>query len=142
MQAKLVLITSESGSLTTSKHGRGPGYAISKVRHAFFLSSGSRSVRALTLAILGWSEYDGTQTCVRAGAVERDSGAFAPWLGPGGHALLGNRVGIYRSQTDMGGPNAVVSPEESVRGMLRVIDELGMTNSGEFWVYTGEKHPW
>ncbi|KAB5595316.1 Nucleoside-diphosphate kinase [Ceratobasidium theobromae] len=123
VQAKLVLITSESGSLTTSKHGRGPG-----------------SVRALTLAILGWSEYDGTQTCVRAGAVERDSGAFAPWLGPGGHALLGNRVGIYRSQTDMGGPNAVVSPEESVRGMLRVIDELGMTNSGEFWAPGGSRY--
>lgn len=42
----------------------------------------------------------------------------------------------------MGGPNAVVTPKDSIHGMLKVIDELDMTNSGEFWVYTGERHPW
>ncbi|KAG8774195.1 hypothetical protein FRC12_002111 [Ceratobasidium sp. 428] len=45
-------------------------------------------------------------------------------------------------QTEMGGPGAPITPEESVAGMLKVIDQLDMNNSGEFWVYNGEKHPW
>ncbi|KAF8605265.1 CsgA protein [Ceratobasidium sp. AG-I] len=45
-------------------------------------------------------------------------------------------------QTDMGGEDAPVTPEDSVSGMLKVIDRLNMTNTGEFWDYTGETHPW
>ncbi|KAG9091905.1 hypothetical protein FRC06_000329 [Ceratobasidium sp. 370] len=45
-------------------------------------------------------------------------------------------------QTDMGGPNATITPQESVNGMLKLIDKLDMTNSGGYWVYSGEEHPW
>ncbi|KAG8741021.1 hypothetical protein FRC10_003444 [Ceratobasidium sp. 414] len=45
-------------------------------------------------------------------------------------------------QTDMGGPNATITPQESINGMLNVIDKLDMTNSGGYWVYSGEEHPW
>ncbi|KAG8684094.1 hypothetical protein FRC08_013908 [Ceratobasidium sp. 394] len=45
-------------------------------------------------------------------------------------------------QTDMGGPNARISPQESINGMLKVIDRLDMTNSGGYWIYSGEEHPW
>jgi NAD(P)-dependent dehydrogenase (short-subunit alcohol dehydrogenase family) len=45
-------------------------------------------------------------------------------------------------RTDMGGPHATLSPEESVLGMLRVIDKLSMADDGKFYTYTGEEYPW
>jgi NAD(P)-dependent dehydrogenase (short-subunit alcohol dehydrogenase family) len=45
-------------------------------------------------------------------------------------------------KTDMGGPNAWITPEESIRGMLAVIDGLTMDDSGEFFNYQGGKVPW
>lgn len=45
-------------------------------------------------------------------------------------------------KTDMGGPDAPLSPEESVRGMLRVIDSLGPEHSGRFFEFNGEELPW
>lgn len=46
------------------------------------------------------------------------------------------------AQTDMGGPNATLRVEESVRGMRRVIDELSARRSGAFLDYRGRPLPW
>jgi NAD(P)-dependent dehydrogenase (short-subunit alcohol dehydrogenase family) len=45
-------------------------------------------------------------------------------------------------QTGMGGPRAPTSPQESVAGMLRVIDRVGPKESGQCWQYIGEQMPW
>lgn len=45
-------------------------------------------------------------------------------------------------QTDMGGPSATISPEESVRGMRRVIGRLSPRRSGAFFDYRGQNIPW
>lgn len=45
-------------------------------------------------------------------------------------------------KTDMGGPNAWITPEESISGMLKVIDSLTMEQSGRFWHYSGSEIPW
>ena len=45
-------------------------------------------------------------------------------------------------QTDMGGPDAAVTPAESVAGMRAVIEGLGPADSGKFFDYTGEEIPW
>ena len=45
-------------------------------------------------------------------------------------------------QTDMGGPNALVSAEDSVRGLIGVIDGLNEDNSGGFFSFEGENLPW
>jgi NAD(P)-dependent dehydrogenase (short-subunit alcohol dehydrogenase family) len=45
-------------------------------------------------------------------------------------------------RTDMGGPNAQIDANESIAGMLRVIDGLTMDDSGEFFRYTGEHFDW
>lgn len=50
--------------------------------------------------------------------------------------------------TDMGNietswtVDGIISPEESVRGMLRVIRSKGIENSGTFWTWEGEEYPW
>jgi NAD(P)-dependent dehydrogenase (short-subunit alcohol dehydrogenase family) len=45
-------------------------------------------------------------------------------------------------QTDMGGPNALITVQQSVTGMRRVIEQLTLTNSGKFYDYEGKEIPW
>tara|TARA_B100000686_G_scaffold71372_1_gene77129 strand:+ start:49 stop:714 length:666 start_codon:yes stop_codon:yes gene_type:complete len=44
--------------------------------------------------------------------------------------------------TDMGGANAPVSVEDSVEGMKSVIDNLTIRDSGKFYTWKGDIHPW
>jgi NAD(P)-dependent dehydrogenase (short-subunit alcohol dehydrogenase family) len=45
-------------------------------------------------------------------------------------------------KTDMGGPGATLTPEQSVRGMIKVIDELDPSKNGKFLDYRGREIPW
>jgi len=45
-------------------------------------------------------------------------------------------------KTDMGGPNAKLSPGESVGAMRRLIAKLGPQDSGRFYNYDGREYPW
>ncbi|RFC38620.1 MAG: NAD(P)-dependent dehydrogenase, short-chain alcohol dehydrogenase family [Candidatus Nitrotoga sp. CP45] len=45
-------------------------------------------------------------------------------------------------KTDMGGPNALISTEQSVSGMRQVISNLSMADSGKFFSYDGQEIPW
>lgn len=45
-------------------------------------------------------------------------------------------------QTRMGGDSAPLSPEDSIRGMLRVIEGLGPEDSGRFLDYSGKEVLW
>jgi NAD(P)-dependent dehydrogenase (short-subunit alcohol dehydrogenase family) len=45
-------------------------------------------------------------------------------------------------KTDMGGPNAKLTPEQSVTAMRRVISELGPNDSGRFYNYDGREYLW
>ena len=44
--------------------------------------------------------------------------------------------------TDMGGPSAELSPAESVRGIVNVVDALTPAQSGKFLDHTGATLPW
>jgi NAD(P)-dependent dehydrogenase (short-subunit alcohol dehydrogenase family) len=45
-------------------------------------------------------------------------------------------------KTDMGGPSATLTPQESVTAMLRLIEKLGPAQSGKFFHYDGSEYPW
>ena len=45
-------------------------------------------------------------------------------------------------QTDMGGSNASLTPNESVRGMIRLLESLKPEDSGEFFQWNGTRLPW
>jgi NAD(P)-dependent dehydrogenase (short-subunit alcohol dehydrogenase family) len=45
-------------------------------------------------------------------------------------------------KTDMGGPNADITPEESASGIHKVIAGLGMGQTGKFFKWNGDIHPW
>lgn len=45
-------------------------------------------------------------------------------------------------KTDLGGPNALISAEQSVSGMRQVISRLTLADSGKFFAYDGQVIPW
>jgi NAD(P)-dependent dehydrogenase (short-subunit alcohol dehydrogenase family) len=45
-------------------------------------------------------------------------------------------------RTDMGGPGAPITPERSVRGMIRIIDTLKRQQNGRFLTWQGHEQPW
>jgi NAD(P)-dependent dehydrogenase (short-subunit alcohol dehydrogenase family) len=45
-------------------------------------------------------------------------------------------------QTDMGGPNADLTPAESIAGMRQVLGRLRLADSGKFLSYDGSEVPW
>ncbi|MFA5678604.1 MAG: SDR family oxidoreductase [Pseudomonas sp.] len=45
-------------------------------------------------------------------------------------------------QTDMGGPNAEITPQESAAGIKAVTDSLSLEDSGSFFKWNGELHAW
>jgi len=45
-------------------------------------------------------------------------------------------------KTDMGGPGATLSPQNSVSAMRRLIETLGPDHSGKFYHYDGREYSW
>ena len=45
-------------------------------------------------------------------------------------------------RTDMGGPNAWISAEQSVTGLRQLIEQLNLARSGQFFAYDGQHIPW
>ncbi len=45
-------------------------------------------------------------------------------------------------RTDMGGPNATLSPAESAAGILRLTNKLTPADNGKFYTWEGQEYPW
>ncbi|GGD78945.1 SDR family oxidoreductase [Croceicoccus mobilis] len=45
-------------------------------------------------------------------------------------------------QTDMGGPNAEITPDESASGIHALSQSLTIEDSGDFFKWNGDRHPW
>jgi NAD(P)-dependent dehydrogenase (short-subunit alcohol dehydrogenase family) len=45
-------------------------------------------------------------------------------------------------QTDMGGPTAPVTIEQSITGLRRIVDKATLAETGHFYDYTGKQLPW
>ena len=61
-------------------------------------------------------------------------------LRPLGISVISLHPGWVR--TDMGGPNALISVDESINGMMSVISNTNIKNSGQFLNYDGSEIPW
>ena len=45
-------------------------------------------------------------------------------------------------QTDMGGPAADITAEQSAAGIMDWVEQLQLVHSGRFWTWDGQEHPW
>ena len=61
-------------------------------------------------------------------------------LGPEGFVAVVLHPGWVR--TDMGGPEATYTPEQSVRGLIAVIEGLDSADNGRFYDFQGNPIPW
>lgn len=82
-----------------------------------------------------WHSYRASKAalnmCVRLQAAAlRDDGVVAVALHPGW------------VQTDMGGAEARLSPEASVEGMMEVVGDLSLEDTGRFFAHDGKELPW
>jgi NAD(P)-dependent dehydrogenase (short-subunit alcohol dehydrogenase family) len=73
-------------------------------------------------------------------AVSKVMQTLAEELAPDGIIVVPVHPGWVR--TDMGGPNAQLSVEESASGLFRLIENLTPVQSGRFWRWDGTEHPW
>ncbi len=73
-------------------------------------------------------------------ALNMGSRSLAQDLKPEGITVLAVHPGWV--VTDMGGPNGLVDTNESINGLIKVIDNAGLEQSGRFWDFRGEELPW
>jgi NAD(P)-dependent dehydrogenase (short-subunit alcohol dehydrogenase family) len=78
--------------------------------------------------------------CSSKGAVNKVMKMAADELARDGITVLLVHPGFVK--TDMGGPNAEITPEESARGIASVIANASLASTGKFLKWSGEEHPW
>lgn len=61
-------------------------------------------------------------------------------LRPRGITFLALHPGWVR--TDMGGKDAPVTPTESAEGLMRVIEDATLNDTGGFFSFNGDRVPW
>ena len=73
-------------------------------------------------------------------ALNKFAQCLAEELKPKGITVVALHPGWVR--TDMGGPNAPLSVQESVSGIIGTLDALSLADTGVFIDYQGERVPW
>ena len=83
----------------------------------------------------GWYAYRASKA-----ALNQVNKSLAVELGPNGFICVVLHPGWVR--TDMGGSGATYSPEESVSGLIAVIEKLQPADNGRFYDFKGNAIPW
>jgi NAD(P)-dependent dehydrogenase (short-subunit alcohol dehydrogenase family) len=78
--------------------------------------------------------------CSTKGAVNKVMKMASDALKKEGITVLLVHPGFVK--TDMGGPNAEITPEESAAGIASVIAGATLASTGKFYKWNGEEHPW
>jgi NAD(P)-dependent dehydrogenase (short-subunit alcohol dehydrogenase family) len=108
------------------------------------LKAGKRKLVANVTSRMGSIEDNGSggYYAYRASkaALNMVTRSLAVDLSPAGFTCVVLHPGWVR--TDMGGPGAPLSVEQSVAGLLSVLDRVGPADSGKFFDHTGAPLPW
>ncbi len=97
------------------------------------VSSGNGSLTNLVTA--GYYSYSASKAALNMYSLRlshdlKDTGVIVIMLHPGW------------VKTDMGGPNAAIAPEDSIKSMLQFVDTLTLDKSGGYYDYAGRTIPW
>ncbi len=78
--------------------------------------------------------------CSSKAAVNKGMQGVALELKPKGIAVAVAHPGWV--QTDMGGTAADITPAESASGLYKVVEKFSLADTGSFYKWNGEIHPW
>jgi len=97
------------------------------------VSSGNGSLTNLVMT--GYYSYSASKAALNMYSLRlshdlKDTGVIVIMLHPGW------------VKTDMGGPNAAIAPEDSIKSMLQFVDTLTLDKSGGYYDYAGRTIPW
>lgn len=101
------------------------------------ISTGMASMQALPSTVGFGAVY---QYRTSKAALNMAMSILAKELGPRGISVVIFDPGWVK--TDMGGPNAALTPEQSIGGMRKVLAGNSMDLSGKFVGYDGKARPW
>lgn len=106
------------------------------------LADGARvaNVSSMMSSLTTREEFRSPGYCMGKAAQNMASVQLAHALRPRGIVVLALCPGWV--QTDMGGAGAQITPAQSVQGLLRVIDDAGIDDSGHFIDWQGETMAW
>jgi NAD(P)-dependent dehydrogenase (short-subunit alcohol dehydrogenase family) len=110
-----------------------PNLRAGKLRAIVNLSSGLGSISENESG--GWIAYRASKA-----ALNQLTRTAAAELKREGFICIAISPGWVR--TDMGGPGASLSPDESVAAMLEIIDRLKPSDTGRFFDHRGREMPW
>jgi NAD(P)-dependent dehydrogenase (short-subunit alcohol dehydrogenase family) len=116
--------------------------AVSQALHDNLKAGGEKKLAAITSQLGSTASNGGQRYAYRSSKAALNNamrGLSRDWASDG---IL---VGVFHPgwvKTDMGGQNAPVSPEASVRGLRQRIAELDPKTSGAFVDYSGAALPW
>jgi NAD(P)-dependent dehydrogenase (short-subunit alcohol dehydrogenase family) len=111
--------------------------AASKRKQIVAISTGMGSLESLATTIGFGSAY---QYRSSKAALNMAMSILAKDVEPQGISVLIFSPGWV--QTDMGGPNAALTPEQSIAGMRKVLEGNPMELAGKFLSYDGTTWPW
>jgi NAD(P)-dependent dehydrogenase (short-subunit alcohol dehydrogenase family) len=111
--------------------------AASKRKQIVAISTGMGSMESLATTIGFGSAY---QYRSSKAALNMAMSILAKDVEPQGISVLIFSPGWV--QTDMGGPNAALTPEQSIAGMRKVLEGNPMELTGKFLSYDGSTWPW
>ena len=111
--------------------------AASKRKQIATISTGMGSMQALNSTIVFGAVY---QYRTSKAALNMAMSILAKELEPRGISVVIFDPGWV--QTDMGGPNAALTPEQSIGGMRKVLARNPMDLTGKFVGYDGEARAW
>ena len=92
------------------------------------------------MGMMAYAKSDRIAYRASKSAVNKVMQGLATDLEPEGIAVMVMHPGWVR--TDMGGPEADISVDESADGLVRVIDALNLAATGSFKAWDGETVPW
>lgn len=117
-------------------------YRISTTFHANLASGTLKKLATISSQLGSITNNSGGRTAYRASkaAVNQVMKGLAHEYQRDGIAVIMLHPGWVR--TDMGGPQAPVSPEESASGIKHVIENLRVENTGKFIDFQGRELPW
>jgi NAD(P)-dependent dehydrogenase (short-subunit alcohol dehydrogenase family) len=105
-------------------------------------ASKRRTIVSISSQLGSIEKSDGRWYAYRASkaALNQINKTLSAELAPEGFTCVVLHPGWVR--TDMGGAGATYTPQESVRGLITVIEKLGPADNGRFYDFKGNPIPW